>query len=250
VAVIERLEDGRQWEFDTQEHGISFTPDSQGVIWITYDEDAPRDSREERLWLADLEGEDRQVVFSGRRTDPVAWLSDHELLMVEGFAGTSDVRLFRFSLKDGSQTELIEGPRMRGLAFSPNRRYLVYYVRLEADTEKNGVWLVDLEDPNPTPRKLPFFGTYRWRSNYRLVYVPFELGVPSHNFYEYHVLRELTRPLFPEGTDLTIANNDWQVSPDGRKIALVAAKDRALDGIWVLNIDQSDSEASTYRIIR
>jgi hypothetical protein len=242
VAVVERLEDGRQWEFDTQEHGISFTPDSRGVIWTAYDEDAPRDSREERLWLADLEGGDPKVVFSGRRTDPVAWLSDHELLMEEGFAGTSDVRLFRYSLQDGPQAEVMEGPRMRGLAFSPNRRYLVYYVQLEAETEKNGVWLVDLGASNPTPLRLPFFGTYRWRGNYRLIYVPFEPGAPSHNFYEYHVLSKRARLLFPEGTDLTIANNDWQVSPDGRKIALAASRDRALDGIWVLNIDQVDSE--------
>jgi hypothetical protein len=118
----------------------------------------------------------------------------------------------------------------------------VYYVRLEAETNKNGVWLVDLGESNPTPRKLPFFGTYRWRSNYRLIYVPFEPGAPSHNFYEYHVLSERTRPLFPERANLTIANNDWRVSPDGRQIALAASRDRALDGIWVLNIDQSDSE--------
>jgi hypothetical protein len=36
-----------------------------------------------------------------------------------------------------------------------------------------------------------------------------------------------------------IANNDWQVSSDGRKIVLVAAKGTALDGIWVLDIDQN-----------
>jgi hypothetical protein len=36
---------------------------------------------------------------------------------------------------------------------------------------------------------------------------------------------------------LTVANNDWQVSPDGRQIALVAAKGTELDGIWVLDID-------------
>ncbi|UCC87311.1 MAG: M23 family metallopeptidase [Anaerolineales bacterium] len=244
VAVVERLEDGRLWEFDTQEHGIGFTPDSQGVIWTAYDEDAPSDSREETLWLADLEGGNAQAVFSGQRTDPIAWLSDHELLMEQGFAGTSDIRLFKYSLEDGSQTELMEGPRMRGLAFSPNRRYLVYYVGLEAEAEKNGLWLLDLGVPQPTPRKLPFFGTYRWRNNYRLIYVPFEPGAASHDFYEYHVLTKQTRPLFPEGTNLTIANNDWDISPDGRKIALVAVKDRALDGIWVVDIVQSASKAS------
>ena len=53
----------------------------------------------------------------------------------------------------------------------------------------------------------------------------------------YDILTQETRPLFPEGTNLTIANNDWQVSPDGRKIALVAAGGTELDGIWVIDIE-------------
>jgi Tol biopolymer transport system component len=86
---------------------------------------------------------------------------------------------------------------------------------------------------------------YRWRDNYRLIYVPFDPGATSHEFYEYHILTGRTRPLFPEGTNLTIANNDWQVSPDGRKIALVAVKDWALDGIWVIDIDKMGGQPSS-----
>jgi hypothetical protein len=70
-----------------------------------------------------------------------------------------------------------------------------------------------------------------------MIYVPLDPAASEHNFYEYNILTGQTRSLFPAGTNLTIANNDWQVSPDGRKIALVAAKGMALDGIWVLNID-------------
>ncbi len=133
---------------------------------------------------------------------------------------------------------------MRGLALSPDRRHLVYYVTFEADTEKNGVWLVDLQDLIAKPRKLPFFGTYRWRDNQRLVYVPLDSDAITHEFFEYHTDTRQTRPLFPEGTGLTIANNDWRVSPDGRKIAMVAAKGLELDGIWVLDIDPSDPQPS------
>ena len=61
-------------------------------------------------------------------------------------------------------------------------------------------------------------------------------GVQQYNVIGLDVLTGRTRNLFPDGTGLTIANNDWRVSPDGEKIVLVAAKGTELDGIWVLDI--------------
>jgi len=244
VAVVERLSDGQKWEIDTQGRSLSFKPDSQGLIWTTYDEDAPRDTREETLWLADVDGRNARAVFKSQRTDVLAWLSDNEVLMAQGFAGTSDERLFKLSITDGTTTELTDVPNIRGLALSPDGRLLVYYVTFEAEAAKNGVWLLDLDDPTDVPQKLPFFGTYRWRDDQHLIYVPFDPDATSHDFYEYDILTRDTRPLFPEGTNLTIANNDWEVSPDGRKIALVAAQGPQLDGIWVLDINQTRELAS------
>jgi hypothetical protein len=242
VAIVERTGDGRRWEIDTQGHGLSFTPDSQRLTWATYDDDEDRDTREETWWLSDLDGEDARAVLSARRTDPLAWLSDDELLIIRSFEETSDQQLFKLSLTDGTQTLLKAGPGMRGLALSPDKRHLVYYVRFEPDAEQNGVWLTDLQDPTQAPQKLPFFGTYRWRDAQRLVYVPFDTEATSHDFYEYNLLTGQTRSLFPEGTHLIIANNDWQVSPDGRQIALVAARGSELDGIWVLEIDTDHNQ--------
>jgi Tol biopolymer transport system component len=134
---------------------------------------------------------------------------------------------------------------MRGLALSPDKRHLVYYVRFEPDAEKNGVWLLDLQAPTQAAQKLPFFGTYRWRDDQRLICVPLDPDAAWHDFYEYNIRTGQSRPLFPDGTNLTIANNDWQVSPDGSKIALVAAKGAELDGIWVVDIDQADISSRT-----
>ena len=240
LAVIERLSDGRRWEVDTQGHSLSFTPDSLHVTWTTYDEDAPSDNREETIWLADIDGRNVRDVLRTRRTQVVAWLSADELLLTRRIPGGSAQQLLSLSLADGLQTELLPAtPRMRGLALSPDKRYLAYYVSQEAETDKNGIWLLDLRDPASVPRKLPFFGTYRWRDNQRLVYVPFDPDAREHNFHEYDVLARKTRTLFLAGTGLMIANNDWQVSPDGRRIAMVAANGTVLDGIWVLDIQQN-----------
>ncbi|GAB4544181.1 MAG: hypothetical protein Kow0063_37770 [Anaerolineae bacterium] len=237
LAVVERLADGQRWEIDTQGRPLNFTPDSQHVIWTTYDEDAPTDTREETMWLANVEGEDARVLLRARRTDVVAWLSADELLMTRRIPGGSDEQLFTLSLVDGRQSELFQVlPRMRGLALSPDRRYMLYYVSFEPEADRNGVWLLDLQNPGQPPQKLPFFGTYRWRDSQRLIYVPLDPDASQHDFYEYNVLTGQTRSLFPEGTGLVIANNDWQVSPDGSKIVLVAARGTALDGVWVLDI--------------
>jgi hypothetical protein len=240
LAVIERLADGQQWALDSQGRSLRFTPDSRHVIWTTYDEDAPRDSREETMWLANVNGSGARALLQARRTDAVAWLSADELLMTRRIPGGSDQQLFTLSLADGVQSELLQvSPRMRGLALSPDKRYMVYYVTFETESEKNGVWLMDLQNPEEPAQKLPFFGTYRWRDDQRLIYVPFDPLATYHDFYEYNVVTGQEYPLFPDGTQLTIANNDWQVSPDGHKIAMVASSGLELDGIWVLDINQN-----------
>ena len=118
---------------------------------------------------------------------------------------------------------------------------MVYLVRFNDNSDENGIWLLDLQDPNLEPQPLPFFGAYRWRDNQHLVYVPFDPEADSLTFYEYDVVSGETRPLFPHdgsSLNLAIANNDWQISPDGTKIAMVAAKDAKLYGIWILDIGE------------
>ena len=237
LSVVERLADGRQWRFDTGENAINFTPDSKGVIWVIGGDNEVQTVRDETLWLADFDGSNARPIYTARGIGAIRWLAEDELLLFEELAGTSDERLLKLSLTDGNVTELFVGPGMRGVTLGPNSRHLAYYVRFEAEKEKNGVWILDLENPSLPPVKASFFGSYRWRDENRLLFVPLDPAITTHDFYEYNLTTGQTRSLFPNGTQLTIANNDWQVSPDGAKIALVAAQGRVLDGIWVLDID-------------
>jgi len=237
LAVIERLADGQTWAIDTAEQSLSFTPDSQYVTWSVSNEETPRDNREEVRWLARTDGSQARILYRARRVSALAWLGADELLMAQRIPGGDEQRLFTFSLGDGRETDLVQLPELRGLAFSPDRRYLVYYVNFEPERARNGLWLLDLQNPAQAPRKLPFFGAYRWRDNERLIYVPFDPEASQHNFYEYNLLTGQARSLFPAGTRLTIANNEWRVSPDGRRIALLAARGRGFDGLWALEID-------------
>jgi Tol biopolymer transport system component len=241
MTSIERLADGEIWEIDTEGRSPNFTPDSQHITWAVYDDDAPSDNREEVIWQANVDGSDPQILLRTRRTGTAAWLSEDRILILRRIPGGSNQELFIVSLPSGRETKLLELPRTRGMTFSLDRRYLVYYVTFEPEAEKNGLWLLDLQAARPTPLKLPFFGSYRWRDSQHLVYIPFDPQATSHNFYEYNTRTGQTRPLFPGGTNLVIANSDWQISPDGRHIVLTAAKGTALDGLWVLDLDQSQA---------
>jgi Tol biopolymer transport system component len=66
----------------------------------------------------------------------------------------------------------------------------------------------------------------QWRDANRFVYVPLEINVASHAFYEYDTRTNLARRLTdPQATPFKIANGDWHVSPDGNKIVFLNAQD-------------------------
>jgi len=238
LVVVERLADGQQWEVDTGENSVSFTPDGR-LLWTNYDREESFRSRQAEVWLSDIDGSNAAILTTLERGGPAAWLSDTELLVARRIRPQNDILLSSLSVEDGTLTKLVQLPRTRGAIFSPDKRYMAYLVRFHADSRNNGLWVLDLENLDVEPDPLPFFGAFRWRDEQHLVYIPFDPEADGLVFYEYDVQSGQTSRLFPnDGTtlELTIANNDWQVSPDGRKIALVAEKDKALDGIWVIDI--------------
>jgi len=237
LAVIERLSDGQTWEIDTQERSPNFTPDSQHITWTAYDEDAPRDNRQETIWLANVDGSDAQPIFSGRRTNAMGWLSDTELLMSRRVPGSSDEQLFIYDTETSNETPVLDTAEPRDLALSRDKRYLVYQIRFESNAAENGLWLLDLQNPEDGPEKLPFYGAYHWRDGQNLIYIPYNPDAAEHIFYEYDVITGESRQLIPEGSNVVITNNSWQVSPDGDKIALAATDGMTPNGIWVLDID-------------
>lgn len=236
TAIIERLEDGQQWKINTGANSLFFTPNGQEVLWMQSSSTTPWDTGENVIWLANVDGSNVRRLASLQRAEPMEWLADGSLLIVTQLTEPSArMLLSSLSLQDGTQTPLREVGRMQDLLLSPNRQRLVY-TSFTPNIEENGIWLVDLQHPQENPQKLPFFGTYRWRDNQRLVFVPFEPNATQHTFYEYNTGSGQARLLFAGNTDLLIANNDWQISPDGSMIVLVATAGTELNGIWILEI--------------
>ncbi|MBZ0274605.1 MAG: hypothetical protein K8I60_00585, partial [Anaerolineae bacterium] len=75
-------------------------------------------------------------------------------------------------------------------------------------------------------------GGWRWRDAESVYYIPFTPDNPIQTLAYYHIISGDTRPITdPAVTPLTIANGDWSVSPDGRRIVFLNAADRRL---WLL----------------
>jgi hypothetical protein len=162
------------------------------------------------------------------------------MLISRRVPGTEDIILSKLALANGQQSDLIQLSSARDLTLSPDGRYLVYQSRFNEEAEKNGMWLIDLNAARPEPERLPFLGAYRWRDKSHLVSIPFDPAVKIHRFYQYNVESGQAGRLFPaEDTNfnLTITNGSWEISPDGSKIALLAANGTVMDGLWVIDLN-------------
>jgi murein DD-endopeptidase MepM/ murein hydrolase activator NlpD len=246
LTIVQRLADGERWSIDTQGERVSFTPGGQ-LLWTVSDSEVSWRSRRTEVWLADLDGSNLRRLAILQRGSPVAWLSAETLLISSRVSQSEDIVLSTLSVANGRLTELIQLTNARDLSLSPAGRYLVYQSRFNTNAADNGLWLLDLTAPRLKPEKLPFFGSYRWRDEGHLVYIPFDPQAIGHIFYEYELQTGQTARLFPDRDadfNLTITNNEWHISPDGRKIALLTTRGTALDGIWVLDIVTKDPPSS------
>jgi len=231
-TVVERLADGEQWVFDTAGRSVSFSLQNE-ILWMVTQGGNDWNPDEMTIWLAEVEGGQPRQIATLQDGAPTAWLPNNQILISTRVSPTQ-TKLSTLSMADGSLTDLGQIPRARDIALSRDRRFISYIIRQNPTPALNGIWLIDLEAETFAPQKLPFFGAYRWRDNHTLLYVPFNPTATHHDFYQYNVLTGETSLL--ASTGLSITNNEWQISPDGRFIALLTAHEEQVDGIWVVQV--------------
>ncbi len=241
-ARFEDLQTGETWSLYLHETQPFFTPDSTHILWVETDPNTPFEFQTNIFWQATVRGENQRIILRLRRGTSGQWLDDSSLLVSTSDENEPDrepdiikIIYYRFSLLDQSLTELFRAERPRGLSLNPAKTRLVYYTLLAREPENNGLWHIDLTQPRLQAEKLPFLGAYQWQNSDQLIYIPFDPEAESHFFYRYDLQTGQTQQLTDETQPLlTVANNDWHVSPDGDKIIFMASRDRALAGLWVI----------------
>jgi Tol biopolymer transport system component len=237
-AVIERTADGQRWTIDTGGGVPAISPDGQWVLWSSAGREGPYEQRGNTLYVMSLERPDSPralvTVWGGGYA---GWLADSQGVLVVG-RPSLDTYLRDLSVvtvPGGGVRLLLREELIANIQLAPDGKYVLCTVYFSGDPQRDGVWL--LGTSGEEPRKMRFFGAYQWRDARHIIYVPLrDAEGDSHVFRQYEVLSRENIALTDPATEFfSIAGDDWVVSPDGKRIAFVDSRDKA---IWVLELER------------
>ncbi len=231
-TIVQRRQDRVQWTIPNGGRAIRFSPSGRMIAWqVARLRPEHPDLQERTLWIASPNGLGVQRLITVIGGGLIGWTDEEQSVLVSGrlrVDGPSGI--WRVSTFDGSAELVYEVARPRDPLLSPEGAWLAFYLAQEPRAEDNGLWLLRLRDGSA--RRLTLFGSYRWRREGQLLVIPLELDEPSPSLWQVDAASGRTRRLTdPALTPLPIANNDWQVSPDGSKIVYLSSEDRNL---WLL----------------
>jgi Tol biopolymer transport system component len=236
-TLVERLSDGQRWTINNGGRQVSFSPDGQRIAWTVQQESGGFDVRRSEVWLANVDGTQARRVATRFGGGVLAWLPDSKHVLLGGKANRADPlsTLNVLSLEDGALRNIMQFERMRSPLLSPNGRWLAYLIAQARDASQDGMYVLDLQAADAQPRRLDFFGAYRWRDGNRLLYVPIKAGAPSNELWQMDASSGEATQLIAASAEspFKIGNGDWDVSPDGTRLLFLSARDR---NVWLAQL--------------
>lgn len=232
-----RVSDGKQVRVPNGGRTVSLSPDRTRIVWTETRETFPIEERVSNIMLAPINFDGEGVGEAQRLTQVLrggvsGWLDNNRLLMNGRLSrDTEDSTTLVYDLTTDKQTVIFTAERSRLTTVSRDGKWLAYVITNDKDPERDGLWVIRTDGTENT--KLDLFGAAQWRDGTRLVIAPFEMGTPSHSFYEYDIETGKTRRLTPPSEPFKVASGDWTISPDGDKIVFVNAADNNL-WLWRL----------------
>jgi hypothetical protein len=185
------------------------------------------DRRQRTIWVANVDGTERLPVARFVGGDLLGWTRNDERLLVSGRpADETQTGIWSLDLA-GAATLLWAANRPRSLLLSPDGGWLALLLTFTGDLQADGLWILSTSDG--TPRHIDGYGSYRWRSEGRLLLLPFEAGASGLSVVEVEAASGRTGTILPAGAlPGGVANNEWLPSPDGRWIVYLNAADSTL----------------------
>jgi Tol biopolymer transport system component len=236
-TVIERLSDGQRWTINNGGRSVSFSPDATRIAWTVQQESGGFDVRRSEVWVANVDGTQPRRVATRFGGSVIAWLPDGKGMLLGGKVNRNDPlsTLSVLSLEDGELRDIMQFERMRSPLLSRNGRWLAYLIAQARDASQDGMYVLDVQTAGAQPKRLDFFGAYRWRDGERLLYVPINAGAPSNELWQLDAGTTEAVQLIPASAEspFKIGNGDWDVSPDGARILYLSARDR---NIWLAQL--------------
>ena len=228
---IRNIASGESWTVRTDGEWPALSPDNSRLLWLRRAAvDAPDTQPPLEIWVADARGENARII-AAQDAGYAVWLDAGRVLAVE--SGNQRSTLHVHNVVDGSVYELGTFTRLRSLSVAPGGSRLMFYLSYQDDPALDGVYTLATQ-PGATAVKLPWFGAWRWRDADSVFYIPFEPGDNRMSLAVYDIPTATNRILAsPEQMAFTVANGDWSVSADGRRIAYLNAYDMTT---WLLEL--------------
>jgi Tol biopolymer transport system component len=233
---------GQSWTVDTGGNWPRYAPDGSQILWVASDREGPYDQRQNDIWLANLDGSNPRRLLSLYGGGVAGWFPDGDRLLLVGrdVPREERVTLFVYDLETRERTDLFSHKRLRGTELSPGGRWVVFFLSMVDDEPmENGLWAISTDGSRQVRLDVPGFGGYRWQDNDTLLYIPMRASAEeSMQLWAVDVPANEARPLTdPDQLSFSIANGDWEVSPDGGQLLFVNSEDH---NIWLLSLGQTD----------
>lgn len=219
-TTLERLSDGRRFTLPTRGADVTWTATETRLAYTRSDTSGNFDRRTTRVFISDVFAAPKQIatLYGGGIS---GWIEDSTLLLNGKLnAAGRDRDLFTLDTRTGSRRTLRSALSFRGLSLSTDGSRVVYYIAFDS-AARNGLWIQSTA--GGAAKRLDSFGSYRWRDASRLLVIPLVPDGSAHVLREYNARTGAWRTLGDLGDQ--VRQGDWSVSPDGKKISYLSAKD-------------------------
>ncbi len=210
----------------------SLSSDNSKILFLVTAE--PSDllnTSETSIWIANIDGSNAHVIASVMGGS-AQWLDANRLLISS--RGEQSTRLSVYDTSNGAAFTLGQWERLRVLSIAPGGERLMFYLTAQTEQGTSGTYTIQTQD-GAVAQHLPWFGAWEWRDANSVYYLPFEPSSIYHTIRVYDVITGEDRALTdPTTHPFLVANGDWSVSSDGRRIAFWNALDMTT---WVFEFD-------------
>lgn len=164
--------------------------------------------------------------------ETIQWFPDGRRILVNGRDSRAEhPGLWVLDTNTGTATQIFAGSWLENVAISPDGTRIAYTATLQTDKSLGGIWLIGADGGGR--QRLTLTGGYRWTPDSRaLLYLPLPASSTGDELWRYSIADGARTPLV--GTTqlpFAVAQDEWEVAPDGTAIAYRSATDGA---IWSL----------------
>lgn len=227
-VIIHRLNDGAEWNVQTQGTIPAISADNSRLLWELRAQNVlpgQPDSITE-FWVSDLLGQDARRVLA-QPGGSARWLDETRLLISTPLEDRITM-LSVFDTRDDSSYTLGSWPWMRGLDISPGGERLMFYLTRNPDPALNGVYTIETQ-PEAQAQQLTWFGGWRWRDAHSVYVIPFDPTTDRQSLLYYDLLTGENRLLIDrDAATFSVTGGDWSVSADGQRVIYLSAPDNTL----------------------